>query len=174
MFEWYVLYSKPHAERQVANHLQERGFEVFFPSTPVARPRRGRPAWRAYFPCYLFIHYDMGAAGMSRLIYTPGLRGLVEFGGEPATLRAVDVERIRAELAKPQVWDEAGEALLPGDPVEILQEPFREVDAVFDRRLTPDARVRVFLRYLEQHTLERHSVERLVALVLDADQVRKK
>lgn len=174
MLRWYVLYTKPHAERQVTRHLQGRGHIVYYPSIPVAHPRRGRPVRRAYFPCYVFVNYDLEASGLSNIIYTPGLRGLVEFGGEPATVTETDIQKIRAEVAKPQVWDDQGLRLERGDEVELLTEPFREVEAVFDRRLTDGARVRVFLHYLEVHALERKQVEHQVALELDADLVRKR
>ncbi|MBI4675310.1 MAG: hypothetical protein HY741_27010 [Chloroflexi bacterium] len=101
-------------------------------------------------------------------------RGVVMFGGEPAVVADADVARVRAQLAKPQMWDKSGTPLEPGDPVEILREPFQDLDAVFDRRLTPTARVRVLLRYLERHELERKSVERLIPLELDGNLVRKK
>ncbi|MBI4672605.1 MAG: hypothetical protein HY741_13180 [Chloroflexi bacterium] len=174
MQKWYVLSTKLHAERQVASHLLHAGGEVYLPMIPVAQPRRDRPVDRPFFPGYLFVRYDLEQLGVSKLRYTPGLRGVVMFGGEPAVVADADVARVRAQLAKPQMWDKSGTPLEPGDPVEILQEPFQDLDAVFDRRLTPTARVRVFLRYLERHELARKSVEHLIPLELDGNLVRKK
>jgi transcriptional antiterminator RfaH len=174
MLKWYVLYTKLHGERQVASHLGQHGYQVYLPTIPVAQPRRDRPRERPYFPGYLFLHYDLEDQGPSRIIYTPGLRGIVSFGGEPAVVSADDMAKIRTRLAQAQMWDAAGSLLRPGDTVEILQEPFTGVDAIFDRRLTPAGRVRVLLRYLEQHRLERKSTERHIPLELDEDLVRKK
>jgi transcription antitermination factor NusG len=108
------------------------------------------------------------------VIYTPGLRGIVSFGGEPAVVASEDMAKIRTRIAEAQMWDAAGSILRPGDAVEILKDPFSEVDAIFDRRLSPEGRVRVLLRYLEQHQRERNRKERLIPLELDADLVRKK
>jgi transcriptional antiterminator RfaH len=174
MLKWYVLYSKPHAERQLANNLSRAGHEVYFPTIPVAQPRKDRPSDKPFFPGYLFVNYDLEADGLSRLIYTPGLRGVVMFGGEPAVVPAQDLIRIRAQLSRPQMWDHHGMMLQHGDPIEILKEPFHELEAIFDRRLGPGDRVRVFLRYLEWHALERKRTVRLTPLELDANLVRKK
>jgi len=174
MRKWYVLYTKLHAERQVAAYLRQSGSEIYLPMIPVAQPRRDRPVERPFFPSYLFAHYDLEQGGLSKLMYTPGLRGVVMFGGEPAMVADADVARVRAQLIKPQLWDKSGAPLKRGDAVEILQEPFQDLDAVFDQRLAPSARVRVFLRYLERHELERKSVERLIPLELDGNLVRKK
>lgn len=174
MYRWYVLYTKLHAERQLTAYLKQLAYQVYFPTIAVAQPRRDRPLEKPFLPGYVFVHYDMDALGLSRLAYMPGLREIVMFGGEPAVVPDADIARIRAQLAEQQLWTKHGVPLKPGDAVEILQEPFQDVDAVFDRSLTPSARVRVFLRYLEQHKLERKTVERLVPLELDAHLVRKK
>lgn len=174
MRRWYVLYTKLHAERQVAGHLDRRGHPVYLPMIPVAWQRRDRARERPYFPGYLFVHYDLEADGKSGLIYTPGLRGIVSFGGEPAAVRDGDIAHIREYLATPRLWDKQGQELRRGDAVEILTEPFQTVDAVFDRQLSPAARVRVLLRYLEYSELERKRVERHIPLELDAQWVRKK
>jgi transcriptional antiterminator RfaH len=174
MMQWYLLYTKVHAERQLASHLTHLGYEAYLPTIPVVQPRRDRPVDKPFFPGYVFIHYDLEALGIGRLAYTPGLRSIVMFGGEPAVVPDADVARIREQLAKQQQWDKRGVPLRHGDAVEILSESFQGVDAVFDRTLTPNERVRVFLRYLEEHRLERKRVERLIPLELDAHLVRKK
>ena len=174
MLKWYLLYTKVHAERQLASQLTNSGYEVYLPMIPVAQPRRDRPVERPFFPGYVFVKYDLEALGLSRIAYTPGLRALVMFGDEPAVVPEQDVVRLREQLAHRAVWDKSGVPLRHGDAVEILQEPFEGLDAVFDRSLMPNARVRVFLRYLEQHRLERQRVERLIPLELDANLVRKK
>ena len=124
MLDWYVLYTKPHCEPQVEQALRASQIETFFPATPV-KARRGRSAFKPYFPCYLFAHVDMDAVGISRLNWMPGMRYLVQFGGKPARMDERVVARIRAHLAQPQSLDERGEILEPGDHVVITTEPLR-------------------------------------------------
>lgn len=174
MLQWYLLYTKVHAERQLATNLAHLGYETYLPLISVAQPRRDRPTEKPFFPGYVFVHYDLQAWGIGRIVYTPGLQSIVRFGGEAAIVPDQDVARIRDQLAQLQQWDKAGKPLRAGDAVEILDESFQGVDAVFDRTLSPNERVRVFLRYLEEHRLERKRVERLIPLELDAQLVRKK
>lgn len=174
MMHWYLLYTKVHAERQLAANLTRLGYEAYLPMIPVVQPRRDRPVEKPFFPGYVFIHYDLKEWGIGKIAYTPGLRSIVMFGGEAAVVPDADVARIREQLAQQSLWDKSGVPLRPGDAVEILSESFEGVDAVFDRTLTPNERVRVFLRYLEEHRLERKRVERLIPLELDAQLVRKK
>ena len=143
MHQWHVLYAKSHSERQVANALQARGFQVYLPLIPVARPRSDRPRTRPYFPGYLFVLYDLDGLGISQLIYTPGLKSLVTFGDEPATTRGCRFGAYSPRTGKtPCAGTNKERSYARGDPVEIMADPFREIEAIFDRRLTPDARVR--------------------------------
>jgi hypothetical protein len=47
---WYVLYTRPHHERAVAERLLQRGFDAYLPWT--AGRRRSR---RPLFPRYVFV-----------------------------------------------------------------------------------------------------------------------
>ena len=86
MEHWYVLHAKPHKERQVADYLRQRRVEVFLPLARVnpVNPRAARV--RPYFPCYLFVKIDLAQAGMAALQWTPGLRSVVQFGGQPSVV----------------------------------------------------------------------------------------
>ncbi len=56
---WHVLYTKPHCEAQVQMELTAEGMQVFLPVLPAVALRRGRPAFRSFFPCYLFARFDL-------------------------------------------------------------------------------------------------------------------
>lgn len=171
---WHVLYTKPHSEFQVRSGLVSRGIECYLPTSRVPKPRAGRPVLRAFFPCYLFARFDSEEVGRSSIAYLPGLRRVVEFAGEPAVVDAALVEHVMERLATPLPRDESGRTLGRGDAVEILAPGFEEIDAVFDARLSPEGRVRVFLRHVEQHHLAYRTLERRVPMELDVEQVRKK
>ncbi len=166
MQQWYALYTKPHCERQVEGALSAKGIETFFPSMPVLTPRRGRSPIRPFFPCYLFARFDLQAVGVSRVNWTPGMRHLVMFGGLPACVQESVIERIRAHLEQPHAMDEQGEFLQPGDHVIITSGPLRDIEAVFDKRLSAAGRVRVLVQLLERWTrcdVEASTLRRLPA-----------
>ncbi len=83
MDHWYALNSKPHQECRVGEHLRQRRLEVYVPLVRVnpVNPRAARI--RPYFPGYLFVHCDFSIVGVSTAQWTPGLRGVVSFGGPP-------------------------------------------------------------------------------------------
>ncbi len=175
MQHWYALYTKPHAERQVAGILCQRNIEAYFPTTPAPR-RKGRSPVRAFFPCYLFARADLQVIGEWALRYMPGVRGLVMLGGIPAVVDDRVVEQIRERLAhmdpsgSGKAWvDQKGELVEPGDLVKITAGPFVDLDAVFDRRLSPQGRVRVFIGLLDRWGKS----DRWRKVELDADALRR-
>ncbi len=163
MPSWYALYTKPHCERQVESALAAKEIEVYFPSVPVAAPRRGRPAVRPFFPCYLFANVDLEIVGMSRLNWMPGMRHVVMFGGVPAPVEGAVIERIRQHLSQPHAMDNVGEILEHGDRVLVTAGPLQDIEAVFDKRLSAAGRVRILVQLLQRWT----------AVDLEADTLRR-
>ena len=149
---WHVLYTKPRCENQVERALAADGIEVYFPTLPAVRPRRGRPAMRPFFPCYLFVNLDLEAVGISRLNWTPGVRHLVMFGGVPARVDDGVIARIRQQLDQPHAMDRQGEILERGDRVVITAGPLEDIEAVFDKRLSATGRVLVLVQFLQRWT----------------------
>jgi transcriptional antiterminator RfaH len=172
MEQWYALHAKPHKERQVAQHLRQRKLEVYLPLVRVnpVNPRSARI--RPYFPCYLFVKADLQAIGLGALQWTPGLRRLVEFDGQPAVVPNQFVHELQRRLAQVQA---AGglilEGLGRGDPVRIVAGPFAGYEAVFDSRLPGSERVRVLLQLIAAS--QRRGGGRLVPVELNAGSVAK-
>jgi len=148
---WYALHTKPHKERQVEAFLQGRGIQIYFPKIPAPKHARSGDE-RAFFPSYLFARTDLEAVGLWTLHYAPGMRGVVMFGGVPARVDERVIAMLQARLADVEVVDALGEALNPGDRVVITQGPFAELEAVFDRRLSAEGRVRVLIEFLRRTT----------------------
>lgn len=155
---WYALHTKPHKERQAAEHLRRHDVPVYLPLIRVnpVNPRASRE--RAFFPGYLFASMDLNAVGIGRLQWTPGLRGVVQFGGQPASVPGHVIRELERRVDHIR---EAGGLVLaglrPGDPVRITSGPFAGYDAVFDLRLKDSERVRVLLTMLQRRVkLELH------------------
>jgi transcription antitermination factor NusG len=78
--------------------------------------------------------------------------GVVMFGGKPACVPMPIIDALRERLAQVKVVDTLGEALHPGDRVVITSGPLADLDAVFDRRLSPEGRVRILVLLLRRWT----------------------
>ena len=160
---WYVLRSKARKEDAVYAQALQRGLEVFYPRLRVnpvnPRARKVRP----YFPGYMFVHVDLDAIGRSVLQWMPNSLGLVQFGGEPATVPESLIHAIRKRTE--EIAAAGGELFMdiaPGDKVRIHTGPFAGYEAIFDARLPGTERVRVLLRFLN---------ERQVSVELHAGQI---
>lgn len=172
MEHWYVLHAKPHRERQVAEQLRHNKLEVYLPLVRVnpVNPRASRQ--RPFFPSYLFVKADLQTAGPGALKWTPGLRRLVEFDGQPAIVPDHFIRELRRRLTQIQA---AGglilEGLDPGDPVRIVAGPFAGYEAVFDSRLPGSERVRVMLELIAHS--QRRDGRRFVPVELNVGSIER-
>ena len=160
---WYVLRSKARKEDAVYAQALQRGLEVFYPRLRVnpvnPRARKVRP----YFPGYMFVHVDLEVVGYSVLRWMPNGLGLVQFGGEPATVPDSMIHAIRKRTE--EIAAAGGElfmAIAPGDKVRIQDGPFAGYEAIFDARIPGTERVRVLLQFLN---------DRRVSVELNAGQI---
>jgi len=149
MKHWYALYTKPHAERQVAGALHERGLEVFLPTVRKHYRRR----WQAgpLFPCYLFTRVDLEQVGYSAVAWTPGLRRIVAFDDRPAMVPEEAIEMIRQRLV--EIEGQGGlptHGFKPGDEVRLKDGPLQGLHAIFEGPMGPAERVRVLIEFLGQ------------------------
>ncbi len=162
---WLALYTRPHKEHAVRDYLSGRQVEVTLPEVRNNTQRRGRRGRRPFFPHYLFARLDLRDGIMTKVPWTPGLLRIVTFAGEPAPVLDAVVAHIRRELA--HIWPgranlvEAGpdEPFRNGEVVRIPRGPLEGLAAVFDRKLSGDGRVRLFLQCMD----------RLMAAELDLD-----
>jgi transcriptional antiterminator RfaH len=160
MRHWYTLHTKPNAECQVAAVLDERGIEVYL---PMVR-RKWRSTWRElpFFPNYLFARFSLDEIGYSAVAWTPGLRRVVAFGNQPATMPDEAVNMIRERLER--ITATGGlptHGFQPGDEVRFTKGPLEGLHAVFEGPMTPTDRVQVLIRFLGQVNRAEVPVEEL-------------
>ena len=150
--EWYALHVKPHKERIVNKHLRSLQIETYFPKLDV-KPQNPRAArQRPFFPGYLFVRVNLAEMGSNALRWTPGVHGLVEFGGEPAVVPAHLVHELKQRLVRLQAsGGQPVSEFQPGDHVRIINGPLAGYEAIFDLRLDGQQRVQVLLAFLSRH-----------------------
>jgi transcriptional antiterminator RfaH len=164
MKHWYALYTKPQMEQCVSAILQAKGMETYLPTIPVYKGKRRTEKSRAFFSCYLFARMDFGAVGYSSVAWTPGLRRIVGFGGQPAIVRDEVVETIRRRLERMEVSGyPAGQGFKSGDRVLIKSGPLRDLEAIFDKALSSSDRAKILVDILG----------RLAACEIELDRLEK-
>lgn len=142
--EWYVLRTKQHAERQVAHVLESRGIITFL---PLLRRRLVEPL----FPCYLFLNIDCSTDEYLRSRSAPGVSYILSSDGVPAPVPAELVEEIRRRVDRENTLPPAAR-FAQGDRVVVTSGPFRGLEAIFDRAMTPQGRCQVLLQILGRLT----------------------
>jgi transcriptional antiterminator RfaH len=149
MKHWYTLFTKPRREYQVSEILSEKGMETFVPT--VLMRRRGRLVERPFFPRYMFVRVDFDEVGLSQVQWTPGLTRIVSFGGGPSPVPEEIIDHLRMRLEQ---INETGtfSPFKPGDRVRIKSGPLRDLEAVFEKHLSSQDRVRILLNILGRVT----------------------
>ena len=104
---WYVIYSKPRAEKLAVTHLSNQGVETF---SPVLRCKKRRSAGlcvveEPLFPRYLFVSLEEGQDDFSKIRSTRGCVDLVRFGGEPKAVADEFIVSLCAGLDENNVLD---------------------------------------------------------------------
>ena len=156
---WLALYTKPYKERQVRDLLKAQDIEVYLPEITVQRYSGTKK--KPFFPRYLFARIDPRSPTLTDVRWTPGLSYIVRIGDRPVPVPDPVVEHIRRRLQQMDTL-KPEDRFKEGDHVRIIRGPLEGMDAVFDRRLSAEGRVRVFLRL----------VNRLVAAGVDADDLQ--
>jgi transcriptional antiterminator RfaH len=158
---WFALYTKPHKEYLVQGLLHNQQVETYLPESAVAMRRRDRRSTKPFFPHYLFARLDPHSDQMAKVRWTPGLRRIVSAGGQPVPIPNEVVAHIRHRL---ETMDEE----MPVSPFEhgaivhVTRGPFEGLNAMFDRALSPEGRVRVLLEIMGRLVAADLNVEDLV------------
>lgn len=96
---WYVLYTCPRHEKQVATQIERRNFSSFLPLYRSVRrwKDRRKELMLALFPGYVFVR--MPLENKLQVLGLPGVVRLVSFNGQPATLSASEIETLQNRLS---------------------------------------------------------------------------
>lgn len=142
--EWYVLWTKPRYEERVAGQLRDRGLEVFSP-----RIESPRTPWKAntepLFSCYVFGRIDIGSEELLIARSFPGVRAILGMAGHPAPVPDEMVQQIRNRVERENSPSFRLDFHV-GERVFIGSGPFKDLEAIFDRKLSASGRARVFIR----------------------------
>ena len=112
--------------------------------SPAMRWTRRTARQPRLFPGYMFVELRSGTDDLLRIRSLPGVSYVLPRGLPPVVLPDTFIAQLRQrELLGTR-------RLQPGDRVIVLAEPFRSIEAVFDRRLNSVGRVRVLLQLVHR------------------------
>jgi transcriptional antiterminator RfaH len=144
--DWYLIRTKTGAERTAHEQLKHVVDRSLLPLAKTQLRQGDRIFQRIspIFPCYLFAYFDLGRAAR-QIRYTPGVRNIVEFGGQAATVPAWVIDEMISRCAEGPIDFSKSTRLAIGTPVKVVRGPFHTFDAVFDGYCSGTERVAVLL-----------------------------
>ncbi len=97
--EWFAVTVDPKLTRPTLVTLGQKGYDAFTPFQTVMRKWRDRTAESLVpaFPGYIFVRLD--PRYRLPVLTTPGVRGLVGYGKQPAAICEEEIEAIRRVIA---------------------------------------------------------------------------
>jgi transcriptional antiterminator RfaH len=128
---WWVLHTRPRAEKSLARRVLQRGLSFFLPLHKRQWRSRGRllSSYVPLFPGYVFLHAD--AAGRQAALETNLVARCLEVADQPGLY--ADLRRVhRLIVSDAPLTPE--ERLGPGSPVEIITGPFAGLQGKVLRR----------------------------------------
>lgn len=113
--------------------LEEQGYEVFLPM--LTQWEKARAGWtkrqQVMFPRYSFVRCGRPEQSIGPIRSTPGVSGLVSFGGIPATLDDATLAAIRSLTERQAAAvDEKVHPFHAGDSVEIAAGPLKGLSGI--------------------------------------------
>jgi len=163
---WYAVHTKPHKEYMVQDLLLSRGVETYLPMLKeFSKGPSHQGQEKPFFTCYLFAHMDLAKVPLSSVNWSPGVTRVVSFGGQPAVVPDEVIGWLKDRLARLDGRDfYRGLPLRPGDRLCITKGPLKDMEAIFDQRLSSPDRARVFIEILGRLTacqIDLYSLKRI-------------
>ena len=126
--QWFAVRVRVKHEQNVAEWLLAKEYEVFLPLHNCRRIRfdRVEDVQMPLFSGYLFCRIDFDDRSRP-IVTTPGVMGIVGFGGVPVPVGDVEIESLRT-LVNSGVRVEPWPRLIPGSSVRICRGPLAGVE----------------------------------------------
>jgi len=145
---WYCVRTQPKREHIAAGQLALlEGVEVFAPRIRFKRRTPRGKVWfeESLFPGYIFAQF--GFFEMSRIVSSAvGVRGLVRFAGECATVPESMIEMLREEMASAKTIVIPDEPLVKaGDEAVVSEGALMGLQAVITQVMPGGERVKILL-----------------------------
>jgi transcriptional antiterminator RfaH len=146
---WFCLKAEPKREHLAATALRRRfGVECLSPRLRFRKLTQRGPVWfvEAMFPGYLFAKFVYSTQHRA-VESSHGVRGIVRFGDRLATLPEDTMVALQSKAGAEEVVAVDCSPKI-GQPVQLIEGPFRGLEVVVTQLLPARERIRVLLEFL--------------------------
>lgn len=160
---WYLIYTKPKAEKIALDNLQRQGFQVYLPFVKIQKRRQRKyvEVVEPMFPRYLFIQLNCTTDNWSPIRSTLGVSSIVRFGTYPLLVPEELIFRFKKNEDEHGFQHVAVQKFNTGDRVEIIDGAMAGYEGIFEGENSRD-RVTILLNIAGQHTrvsMTRHDLQ---------------
>jgi len=145
--QWYVVHSKPRAEKIASIHLEKLGIESLCPYMRQKKTVRRKSVVQEVplFPGYFFARFDPEHQ-FRAVQYSTGVRCVVSFGETLARIDASLIDAMKDRIYQGYVTVTKSIGFHPGQKVRIHNGPLQGFEAVFECEMSDQQRVAVLLK----------------------------
>jgi transcriptional antiterminator RfaH len=142
---WFVVQTKPGAEHRVETHLLNQKIETFLPLIEAHQYRNGKIVQiiRPFFPNYLFARLDL-ELHYYKVKWTRGVSKILGTADGPIPISDKVIQAIKERIGEGNLV-RLEEELKEGDLVQITSGPFKELNGIFQKKISDHGRVRILL-----------------------------
>lgn len=134
--KWYVLYTRPKAEKKLKQNLDKMSISSYLPLLKVKKKWSDRYKWLdiPLFPGYIFVKIIYPIDSL-KILKDPNSVSFVFFQGTPASIQEEEIEMIQIFLNEypDKVRVEEGKLLQEGNEVELISGPFAGRKAIIEK-----------------------------------------
>jgi transcription antitermination factor NusG len=129
---WYALWTRHQHEKAAATILRNKGFEIFLPLYAVSSKWADRTKQVSFplFPGYIFLRE--GLDRWLQIVTTPGVCGIVGWGGRPAAIAHSEIEGVR-RMIESTLRVQPHPFLKTGDWVRVKSGPLAGLEGILVR-----------------------------------------
>jgi len=160
---WYLIYTKPKAEKVAYENLQRQEFHVYLPFVKLSKRRQRKyvEVVEPMFPRYLFIQLNCTSDNWSPIRSTLGVSSIVRFGAYPMQVPDSLIEGFEGNEDEHGFQQITSKEFKTGDRIQIIDGAMAGYEGIFERE-TSKERVTILLNIAGQHTrvsMTRHDLE---------------
>lgn len=160
---WYLIYTKPRAEKLAQENLQRQEFNTYLPLIVESHRHRGKYVHIVgpMFPRYLFIQLNCTTDNWAPIRSTLGVSSIVRFGTYPMQVPETLLESLKEHEDENGLQSFSEKEFKTGDRIRIIDGAMTGLEGVYESK-TSKERVIVLLNIAGQHTrvsMTRHDLQ---------------
>ncbi|RKZ32755.1 transcription termination/antitermination protein NusG [bacterium] len=154
--QWYVVHTLTGQEDKVKTYIEntlvdkkldDKIFEVMVPTEDVIEMRHGKRKTvpRKFFPGYIIVRMVLNKDTEAFIRGVPGVTSFVTSGGNPVPLSEEEIESIMQKTQKEKMAQKVEIPFSEGDPVRVIDGPFKDFTGVVSEINQERGKVRVMV-----------------------------